>query len=188
MLIFSHLTSQQKFQEIKQFKDCDTIESDTCAFFNIHDATMIESYFELAKQLQTHEVPYAVIIRGLGYCGAKESDFNISLSPESWFDEPILRNNYWLEKMKLSATNLIPLNMALLMFANFHAKYFILDRNNYHSLFVIQNLANYYLLDTKILAIVESYQQIQQLSWFGTNGNIPQYVGLDGVIEHNMLQ
>lgn len=179
MLIFSHFNKKMKFLEIKNIQECNHITTDICAFFRINDYGDIEHYFALAQALQHLEIHYGVVIEREGFITINNSSL-----------ENLALKNLQKDKANICKNpQSIPLNLALVMFADLHAQYFMLDSNNYDKLSVLQGIANYYLLDTKILAIVNSYIEAQYLSYFAqTNTDNTSYIGIDGIIERGLLK
>lgn len=163
MVIFSTFTTSQKFKEISDFSDCNSVSSDTFVFFRLSDTQSLESYFLLAAKLRDNEIKFCVLI-----------------------DTKIL-----------GQFNL--LKTALLMFADFGASYFMIERDDGDfikgrhddKLATLQNIANFYLLDMKILAVVSSYQAIEELSFMrmpdDSIDDNSAHIGIDGIIERKIL-
>ncbi|RDU65956.1 hypothetical protein CQA53_04865 [Helicobacter didelphidarum] len=168
MLILSRFTTNQRFQEIVSFADCKTIDSDICIFFkieiynqNLHSLKSIdeiqdilESKYLLAKELQMHEMHYAVYM----------------YIPE-----------YFPTKLQQEIKRIF------LLFTQFGAQYFII-KSNLTIAYELQKVANYYLTDTKILAVVLSHNDclIGKLAYF--NSGDSDFIGIDGVIEEKILE
>lgn len=162
MIILSTLTTNLKFKEIDSFEDCSKIDSNIFIFFRIKNTQNIESYFLLAKKLQEHDIAYAVLL---------DSNF--------------------LDRRA-------PMKTLMLMFSNFGAKYFMIERNdgdfvkghNDDLLTILQTIANFYLLDMKILAVVTSYNAIEELSYIrmpSESMDEDERIGIDGIIEKSLL-
>ena len=93
----------------------------------------------------------------------------------------------------------LPLNMIILLFAQLGASFCLLDGRNHSLLPLAQLLANHYLLDLKILAVVKSCLAIQDLSfWRLYTGEKAIYatessqiqkeeVAIDGVVEEGLI-
>ncbi|MWV62552.1 hypothetical protein DCO58_03585 [Helicobacter saguini] len=163
MVIFSSFTTEQKFKEISDFNECNSVSSDVFIFFRLSDTQSLESYFLLAKKLRDNEIKFAVL----------------------------------LDSNNLGRFNL--LKTSLLMFADLGASYFMIERDDgdfikgRHDdmLATLQNIANFYLLDMKILAVVSSYQAIEELSFMrmpnDSMDDSDTHIGIDGIIERKVL-
>lgn len=163
MLIFSSFNTTQKFKEISDFSECDSISSDIIVFFRLSNTQSLESYFLLAKKLSENDVKYAVLLPSSEISGCQY------------------------------------IKSAMLMFADFKALFFIIERSDGNFikgrhddlLASLQNIVNFYLLDMKLLALVPSFYAIEELS----NMRLPNdsmddsdsRIGLDGIIENEVL-
>lgn len=162
MIILSSFTTNQVFKEISDFSDCEKIESSAFIFFRISDTQSLESYFILARKLKENDIAYAVLL-----------------------DSNALKRQG-------------PTKTMLLMFASFNAQYFMVERDDgdfikgKHDdlLATLQSIANFYLLDMKVLAVVESYHAIEEISYMRlANQSLDEdaRIGIDGIIERRVL-
>ncbi len=213
MLIFSGFDNDRKFIEIKNIEECKYIESDCYAYINIDSTATqdLESYFKLGALLQKHEVPYAVVLSDYASCHINNfyytEENTLAILKEQIKNDnvmqkqtPIYQSHEQLSQIvtadcvktitKRHNIPLLPLKTILFMFAKHGASFFILDEKNYTLLPLAQNLANYYLLDIKILALVDSYTQLEHIAYWTLDSNFSknnQCIGIDGVVEKNLL-
>lgn len=201
MIIFSSFDNDKKFMQVKRLSDCDTLEADSYAFICIKhaDKEMLESYFTLGKELHKHNIPYAVLLDSpavLQYCGHTKTE-----DGSSKWEKHIYRYRGDIaytddrEYKSEDISSLLPLRTLLFMFAKHGASFFILDRQNYDFLPAAQTWIDHYLLDIKLLGLVDSYMEIENIaSWstyhdfmynFLKNSN--KYIGIDGVVERSLL-
>lgn len=184
MIIFSKFHCDKKFIKINNIKDCDGLDSHSYAFFTITSQNHLEYFLSLAKELYDSEIEYAVVFDKKVFFSYMRCGNRYSLSPTTDYDCFGIPYGY------------IPLNAAMLMFSKLCAKFLILDsgmgKDGVKLLAFAQSLANYYLLDSKILAAVDSYRDIQELSFidFGSfcNKEHSDFIGIDGVIEKSLLE
>ena len=201
MIIFSSFDNDKKFIQVENLSDCDTLEADNYAFICIKHAgkKALESYFTLGKKLHKHNIPYAVLLDSpavFQYCGHTRTE-----DGSSKWEKHIYRYRGDItdtddeEYKSDDISNLLPLRTLLFMFAKHGASFFILDKQNYDFLPVAQTWIDHYLLDVKLLGLVDSYMEIESIaSWstyhdfmynFLKNSN--KYIGIDGVVERNLL-
>ena len=200
MIIFSSFDNDKKFMQVKRLSDCDTLEADSYAFICIKhaDKEMLESYFTLGKELYKHNIPYAVLLDSpavLQYCGHTKTE-----DGSSKWEKHIYRYRGDIaytddgEYKSEDISSLLPLRTLLFMFAKHGASFFILDKQNYDFL-PAATWIDHYLLDIKLLGLVDSYMEIENIaSWstyhdfmynFLKNSN--KYIGIDGVVERSLL-
>lgn len=184
MLIFSEIDNNKKFIEIDDIKECDKIMADSFVLIRIksNDKNHLESRFKLGRELKQNEIDYAIYIDEVA-----KITINSAIN---FFDA----TNYYGDKINYYDKEKLPLNLILLMFAQCGASFCIIDERNKNILPFAQNIVNHYLLDMKILSLVESYMQIQDISyWLVECRGISVEplsiveIGIDGVVEKNLL-
>ncbi len=184
MIIFSRFHCDKDFVRVTNIKDCDKLGAGSYAFFRIQNESSLESFFSLAKQLCENEIDYAVVFDKKVFFSYMDYGNEYSLSPMTDYGRFGKPDGH------------VPLNAAILMFAKLNARFIILDsgmsQDGIKLLAFAQSLANYYLLDSKILAAVDSYRDMQRLSFidFGSfcNKMSSEFIGIDGVIEKSLLE
>ncbi|GAB0173339.1 hypothetical protein NHP164001_13580 [Helicobacter trogontum] len=184
MIIFSSFDNDAKFIEVNCLSDCDYLEANCYALICVDNGAKysLESYFTLAKELHKHNIPYAVLL---------DEYAKLRYNHYGYPPKLILGSSAHQSQDKHCPTSSpLPLNTLLFMFAKHGANFFILDKRNYEFLPMTQTLINHYLLDIKLLGLVDSYIELEDItSWIPQleGNNYGQYIGIDGIVEKTLL-
>ncbi|RDU73709.1 hypothetical protein CQA66_00555 [Helicobacter aurati] len=188
MLIFSSLDTSKQFIEITDYADCKTLMADSYAFIRIDNYQKLESYFLLGAELKKQEIAYMVLLD-------KEAKFMINEFDSTTLSHTSRQypNSQSYQNLATSKDSHLPLNLIIVMFAHLGASFCLIDNRNFSLLPFAQSLVNHYLLDIKILALVDSYQELQNLHlWRPSISDSYQdlqhaIIGIDGIVEKNLL-
>lgn len=196
MLIFNSFDNDSKFIEIQSFGDLEHIESDCYVFIRIvsEKQEYLESCFKLGKKLHKNDIKYAVLLDdSIQINFIKKIDIN-EIHNETLKDFNYIKdcNN---KSSKISEGHpLFPFSTLFFMFSKHGANFFILDKKNYKLFPMLQTIINYYLMDMKLLLLVDSYMDIEDIfSWmphnshYKTKKDYHRYIGVDGVIERSLI-
>lgn len=191
MLIFSSFDNDKKFIEVSSLHEASKVSANNYALVRVSGENLKES-LELAKDLKREKVGFVVYVDDEASFALKEVHMYMNIpsrSPKTpshvVYPGPHERG--------------LPLNMIILLFAQLGASFCLLDGRNHSLLPLAQLLANHYLLDLKILAVVKSCLEIQDLSfWRLYTGEKAIYttessqiqkeeVAIDGVVEEGLI-
>lgn len=188
MLIFSNLGICKYFVEITHYEDSKSIMADSYAFICIDNCEKLESYFLLGLELKKQEIEYAVLL-------GKEANFAINeFNSTSKYPHYTHKNYPSAQNLPTNQMSYLPLNLIILLFSQLGASFCLIDKRNFSLLPFAQSLVNHYLLDIKILALVESYKDIQNCGfWRPIVSDFCQdlqhmVIGIDGIVEKNLLK
>ncbi len=163
MLIFSKINNYKKFIEIDSIEECDKVMADCIALIRIKSE---------------------IIYRNSNYFGYNEDDCKEYLESCFKLGEELKCNEVDYAVFVDFDADL--LHTILLMFAQCGASFFIMDKTNRY-LHEAQAVANQYLLDTKILALVESYMDIRATRNWCDLDVLNGAIVIDGIVEKDLL-
>lgn len=193
MLIFNSFDSDDKFIEIESFEDLEHVESNCYVFIRITSGTKqyLETCFSLGKKLYKNNIRYAVLL-----------DDSIQIDFMSFMRKDNINE---INNEKYNIKPLFPFYTIFFMFAKHGASFFMLDKKNYKIFHIIQTMINYYLMDMKLLLIVDSYMDIEHIFLLPANDNhksknniskhtyndveksYHKYIGVDGIIDRSLI-
>ena len=176
MLIFSSFDNDKKFIEVSSLDEVSKVSANDYALIRVSDKNLKES-LELAKDLKREKVGFVVYVDGEASFVLKEVHMFYDIHGGMPAEYPV------------HGQHGLPLNVIVLLFAQLGASFCLLDGRNHSLLPLAQLLANHYLLDLKILAMVESYSEIQDLSFWRLiyETTSIQEVAVDGVVEKELI-
>ena len=158
MLIFSSFDNDKRFVEVSSLHEASKVSANDYALVRVSGENLKES-LELAKDLKREKVGFVVYVDDEASFALKEVHMYMNIpsrSPKTpslaIYPDPHERG--------------LHLNMIILLFAQLGASFCLLDERNHSLLPLAQLLANHYLLDLKILAVVKSCLEIQYLSFW----------------------
>lgn len=152
MLIFSSFDNDKKFIEASSLHEASKVNANDYALVRVSDNNLKES-LELAKDLKREKVGFVVYVDGEASFVSREVNMFLHIYRGTGV-------------YPVQDKHGLPLNVIVLLFAQLGASFCLLDERNHSLLPLAQLLANHYLLDLKILAVVESYLEIQDLSFW----------------------
>ena len=186
MLIFSSFDNDKKFIEVSSLDEASEVSANDYALVRVSDKNLKES-LELAKGLKREKVGFVVYVDGEASFVLKEVHMFYDIHGGVPAEYPV------------HGQHGLPLNVIVLLFAQLGASFCLLDERNHSLLPLAQLLANHYLLDLKILAVVESYLEIQDLSFWclytcekaiyttKLSQIQKEEVAIDGVVEEGLI-